>query len=74
MDHPNPVTLAEQGKQEYEKGKFAAAADLFSKAAQSYENSQDALNAAEMKNNQSVALLQAKKGSITSYRWKRRNI
>ena len=61
MDNPNPITLAEQGKQEYEKGKFAAAADLFSKAAQAYENSQDALNAAEMKNNQSVALLQAGK-------------
>ena len=61
MDHPNPATLAEQAKLEYEKGKFAAAADLFSKAAQAYENSQDALNAAEMKNNQSVALLQAGK-------------
>jgi len=61
VDNPNPITLAEQGKQEYEKGKFAAAADLFSKAAQAYENSQDALNAAEMKNNQSVALLQAGK-------------
>ena len=61
MDLPNPAALAEQGKQEYEKGKFSAAADLFSKAAQAYENSQDALNAAEMKNNQSVALLQAGK-------------
>ena len=61
MDNPNPITLAEQGRQEYEKGKFVAAADLFSKAAQAYENSLDALNAAEMKNNQSVALLQAGK-------------
>lgn len=61
MDNPNPIALAEQGKQEYEKGKFVAAADSFSKAAQAYENSQDALNAAEMKNNQSVALLQAGK-------------
>ena len=61
MDNPNPVTLAEQGKQEYEKGKFVAAADLFSQAAQAYENIKDALNAAEMKNNQSVALLQAGK-------------
>ncbi len=61
MDNPNPIALAEQGKQEYEKGKFVAAADLFSKAAQAYENSRDALNAAEMKNNQSVALLQAGK-------------
>ncbi len=61
MDTPKPTTLAEQGKQEYEKGKFVAAADLFSQAAQAYETAQDALNAAEMKNNQSVALLQAGK-------------
>jgi tetratricopeptide (TPR) repeat protein len=61
MDLPNPAALAEQGKQEYEKGKFAAAADLFSQAAQAHNNADDALNAAEMKNNQSVALLQAGK-------------
>ena len=61
MDTPNPTTLAGQGKQEYEKGNFAIAADLFSKAAQAYENLKDTLNAAEMKNNQSVALLQAGK-------------
>ena len=61
MDHPNPITFAEKGKQEYEKGDYAAAADLFSKAAQAYASMQDELNAAEMKNNQSVALLQAGK-------------
>jgi tetratricopeptide (TPR) repeat protein len=61
MDHPNPAALAEQGKQEYEKGKFADAADLFSQAAQAYNDVEDVLNAAEMKNNQSVALLQAGK-------------
>ena len=54
-------TLAEQGKQEYAKGAFGAAAGLFSQAAQAYENVQDQLNAAEMKNNQSVALLKAGK-------------
>jgi len=59
MDHPSPAALAEQGKQEYEKGKFADAADFFSQAAQAYNDVNDALNAAEMKNNQSVALLQA---------------
>jgi tetratricopeptide (TPR) repeat protein len=53
--------LAEQGKQEYEKGAYGIAADLFSQAAQAYDNVQDELNAAEMKNNQSVALLQAGK-------------
>ena len=55
----NPSMLAEQGKKEYASGKFAAAANLFSQAAQGYEFMQDGLNAAEMKNNQSVALLQA---------------
>ena len=54
-------TLAEQGKQEYAKGAFGVAADLFSQAAQAYGNDQDELNAAEMKNNQSVALLKAGK-------------
>ena len=54
-------TLAEQGKQEYAKGAFGVAADLFSQAAQAYGSVQDELNAAEMKNNQSVALLKAGK-------------
>lgn len=54
-------TLAEQGKQEYAKGAFGVAADLFSQAAQVYDSAQDELNAAEMKNNQSVALLKAGK-------------
>jgi tetratricopeptide (TPR) repeat protein len=61
VDQPNPTSLAEQGKQDYEKGKFLTAADLFSQAAQGYIVAKDELNAAEMKNNQSVALLQAGK-------------
>ena len=62
MDQPNTIImLAEEGKREYEKGNYSAAADLFSQAAQAYAAMQDALNAAEMKNNQSVALLQAGK-------------
>ncbi len=59
MANNNPIQLAEQGKEEYAKGNHAAAADLFAQAAQAYTNEQDELNAAEMKNNQSVALLQA---------------
>jgi tetratricopeptide (TPR) repeat protein len=54
-------SLAEQATQEYAKGEFVAAAGLFSQAAQVYSNVQDELNAAEMKNNQSVALLKAGK-------------
>lgn len=61
MDQPNPITLAEQGKQEYEQGAYLAAADLFAQAAQAYSSARDEVNAAEMKNNQSVALLQAGK-------------
>lgn len=61
MDTVNPVKLAEQGKKEYEQENYLAAADLFSNAAQAYAIAKDGLNAAEMKNNQSVALLQAGK-------------
>ena len=57
----NPIPLVENGKKEYEKGNFLAAADLFLQAAQAYASSKDELNAAEMMNNQSVALLQAGK-------------
>ena len=58
MDLTNAITFAEKGKQEYELGNYLVAADLFSQAAQVYASMQDELNAAEMKNNQSVALLQ----------------
>ncbi len=61
MDALHPTALADQGKQEYEKGSYLAAADLFSQAALAYISAKDELNAAEMKNNQSVALLQAGK-------------
>jgi tetratricopeptide (TPR) repeat protein len=54
-------SLAEQATQEYGKGELVAAADLFSQAAQAYSEAQDELNAAEMKNNQSVALLKSGK-------------
>ena len=58
-DQTNPLTLAEDGKKEYGKGNYKAAADLFSQAAQAYASDGDELNAAEMKNNESVAFLQA---------------
>ena len=61
MDNLDPITLAEQGKDEYAKGNHAAAAGFFLQAAQAYKVAQDELNAAEMMNNQSVALLQAGK-------------
>ena len=51
--------LVEQGKQAFAAKKFDQAASAFTKAASAYEALDDALNAAEMKNNLSVALLQA---------------
>jgi tetratricopeptide (TPR) repeat protein len=59
VETTNPLTLADTGKTEYGKGNFKAAAALFAQAAQAYASVQDELNAAEMKNNESVALLQA---------------
>lgn len=61
MESNGPIQLAEQGKEEYASGNHAFAADLFARAAQAYLEAQDELNAAEMRNNQSVALLQAGK-------------
>ena len=61
MDSLNPLTLAEEGKKEYAQENYLGAADLFSLAARTYASAKDELNAAEMKNNQSVALLQAGK-------------
>lgn len=61
MERTAIVALVEKGKKEYEQGNYLAAANLFSQAAQAYTSAQDELNAAEMKNNQSVALLQAGK-------------
>ena len=61
METINPTTLAENGKSEYGKGNFKAAAGFFSQAAQAYVSLKDELNAAEMRNNESVAWLQAGK-------------
>lgn len=61
MNSLSPTVLADRGKQEYERGNYLPAADLFLQAAQAFVSAQDELNAAEMKNNQSVALLQAGK-------------
>lgn len=57
----DPQQLAEQGKQAFAAKEFDQAASAFTEAASTYEALEDALNAAEMKNNLSVALLQAGK-------------
>jgi tetratricopeptide (TPR) repeat protein len=61
MNTPDPARLAEQGKQAFSARDFDQAASYFSEAASVYGAQGDALNAAEMKNNLSVALLQAGK-------------
>jgi len=55
--------LAEQGKQAFSAKKYEQAANVFTEAAAAYEALDDMLNAAEMKNNLSVALLQAGKAN-----------
>jgi tetratricopeptide (TPR) repeat protein len=59
VSEATPSALTEQGKKEYEKGNFRAAAKFFQQSAQAYGSANDPVNAAELKNNQSVALLQA---------------
>jgi tetratricopeptide (TPR) repeat protein len=56
-----PQELAKQGKQAFTAKNFDQAATAFAEAASAYQAQDDALNAAEMNNNLSVALLQAGK-------------
>ena len=59
-----PVILAEEGKDLYKNGKFEQAAELFSQTVVIYMEEGEVLLAAEMKNNQSVALLQNKQPGL----------
>lgn len=61
MNDSTASALYKQGKNEYEKGAYLAAAKLFAQAGQAYQTGNDPLNAAEMKNNESVAWLQGGK-------------
>ena len=63
MNDITASALNDQGKKEYEKGAYLAAANLFAQAAQAYESANDPYNAAEARNNQSVALLQGGKAN-----------
>ena len=56
-----PDQIAAQGKLAFENKKFIEAADLFRQAADGYTATRSGLMAAEMKNNMSVAYLQAGK-------------
>lgn len=56
-----PAQLEAQGKRAFADKKFTDAAEFFRQAAQEYASGNNAVMAAEMMNNQSVALLQAGK-------------
>lgn len=58
-----PAQLNAKGKRAFESKKFNEAADYFQQAAEGYTLGRSGLLAAEMKNNASVALLQANKPS-----------
>jgi tetratricopeptide (TPR) repeat protein len=61
MAVPDPVQLADQGRSAFEAKKFDEAAGFFQKAVDGFTRGRNDLMAAEMKNNMSVALLQAGK-------------
>ena len=52
-----PQEIADQAKQTYQAGDYLPAAQAFGEAASAFASAGDALQSAEMKNNQSVALL-----------------
>jgi tetratricopeptide (TPR) repeat protein len=57
----NPGQLSLEGKSAYERGDFLQSAEAFQAAADGYQSVGDMVNAAEMANNRSVALLQGGK-------------
>ena len=54
--------LTDDGKQAFEAGQYETAAGMFDSAAQGYASLNDKVNAAEMKNDLSVALLKMGRG------------
>lgn len=63
MSPQTPAELAEEGKRLYGRGQYEQAAEVLSRAAEGYRAAGDGLNAAEVSNNRSVALLQAGRAS-----------
>jgi tetratricopeptide (TPR) repeat protein len=58
-NEPSPQEVADHAKQTYQTGDYLQAAQAFAEAASAYASTEDAAVSAEMKNNQSVALLLA---------------
>ena len=65
MDIKDPEKLAEDAKKFYDQGKYLEAAEGFDLARNSYEEQNKPSQAAEMANNQSVALLQAGEAELS---------
>jgi len=63
----DPQKLAEQGKKAFATKKYDQAVFAFTEAASAYDAQNDPLNAAEMKNNLSVALLKQKGKTQAAY-------
>jgi tetratricopeptide (TPR) repeat protein len=59
MSDTDPASIADQAKRAYKARQYVRAAELFSEAANGFTLGRDGLLAAEMKNNESVAHLQA---------------
>jgi tetratricopeptide (TPR) repeat protein len=59
MTHPNAKSIQDQAQSAYLAGDYRQAAGLFASAGQTFKDQGDLLSAAEMRNNQSVALLRA---------------
>ncbi len=54
---PETRKMADDGKAAFEAGRYASAVDLFARAVRGYDDLNDKVNAAELRNNLSVALL-----------------
>lgn len=60
----DPKSLSENADGVYQEGDFENAARLYGEAASAFQTQGDPVAAAEMKNNQSVSFLQAKKAQL----------
>jgi tetratricopeptide (TPR) repeat protein len=57
---PSPIEIADQAKQTYQAGNFSGAIEGYANAVEAFKEAGDFLMSAEMRNNQSVALLRDK--------------
>ncbi len=60
VNKPTPLEIADQAKLNYQSGDYSGAAEGYANAADAFKETSDLLMSAEMRNNQSVALLRDK--------------